>query len=82
MYGGLDLAGWALTVSMCDAALGNSAAAVPPEVLLDRELTRTGSSSALSSKLSTRSSVLSTKLSMRNSGLANKLSLRDSATSW
>ena len=39
------------------AALGNAAAAVPEEVLLDRELTRTGST--LSSQLSARSSGLS-----------------------
>ncbi|CAK0753548.1 hypothetical protein CVIRNUC_002229 [Coccomyxa viridis] len=41
--------------------LGNAAAAVPEEVLLDRELTRTGST--LSSQLSTRSSSLSRRSS-------------------
>ena len=50
----------------CVAALGNAAAAVPEEVMLDRELTRTGST--LSSKLSSRSSALSSKLSTRSSG--------------
>ncbi len=49
----------------CVAALGNAAAAVPEEVMLDRELTRTGST--LSSKLSSRSSALSSKLSTRSS---------------
>lgn len=47
------------------AALGNHAAAVPEEVMLDRELTRTGST--LSSKQSSRSSALASKLSTRSS---------------
>lgn len=43
-----------MTACAHTAALGNAAAAVPEEVLLDRELTRTGST--LSSNLSSRSS--------------------------
>ena len=63
-----QLASWIPVLMSCwgGAALGNAAAAVPEEVMLDRELTRTGST--LYSKQSSRSSALSSKFSTRSSG--------------